>query len=556
MRFTSFVPGSLVIILAALPAQAEPKLNTIPVSQPGIELSADRAGVRSMVQSFASDNGTHVSLQSNGGLEMAFGSLSPARAGTAADAAKAFVSGSLGLSVAGSVNKASAGDQLVVSSALENNGTNHIRFSHEVAGIPVRGEEVAVSLNADNSVSCVNGTYHELPANVPATTISDKDAAARAVAHIGATSLRVETTTTRAWLPIDGKLTLAILANVASAAPLGDYEVAIDAATGRVIGGENHLENAAGGFADVKSDEGKVTAEGKIYPHSPLDHEMMTTAITNLNAKDKLVGSYVNVTNAKEDAAVAANGQFFYEEGNTHFAEVMVYRNLEQVHGFYKSMGFTGRDKVMAAAVHYGDAYDNAFYSPMSDSMSFGDGNKLNNLSLEDNVAFHEYSHGVVKLITPLSGAEGGAMNEADADYFACTMTGDSKLGVWVMRKLNRPWMRNLDNKKHYPEDLHGEVHADGEIWGAVMWDIRNALGAGTADRTIFKSWYNMPNRPSMKNGGEAIIAADKQLNNGANADKLTAIFKARGIFPATNAQFAGERSIARQASFLGLFNE
>src|SRR5690606_16148244 len=121
----------------------------------------------------------------------------PARAGSAADAAKAFVSGKLGLRVAGSAERtaAAAGHQLVIERALENLGTNHVRFRHEVAGIPVRGEEVAVHLNPDNSVSAVNGSYHELPAEAPAHTISDADAAARALAHVGATSLRQETTT-------------------------------------------------------------------------------------------------------------------------------------------------------------------------------------------------------------------------------------------------------------------------------------------------------------------------------------------------------------------------
>lgn len=556
MRFTSIVPGSLIIILAALPAQAEPVLKPIPVSASGIELPADHAGVRSLVQAFAKDPGTQVSIQPDGGLQNAMGRLAPARAGSASDAAKGFVSSTLGLRIAGQQDRAAAaiGHQLVVDRMLANLGTNHIRFRHEVAGIPVRAEEVAVHLAADNSVTAVNGSYHELPAEVPAQTISDRDAAARAMAHVGATSLRQETTTQRAWVPVEGKLTLAIMASVAAAQPLGDFEVAVDAVTGRVIGGENHLMHE---MAEPVSDRDRVTGEGKVYPHSPLDHQMITTALTNLNAKDKLVGAYVKVVNADEEGAIAANGQFFYEEGNTHFAEVTVYRNLEMVHAYYKSLGFNGRDKQMKATVHYGDNYDNAFYSPMSDSMAFGDGNKLNNLSMEDNVAFHEYTHGVNNLITNLGGSEGGAMNEASADYFACTMTGSPLMGVWVMRKLNRPWMRNLENKSHYPEDIHGEVHKDGEIWGAVLWDVRKQFGAGMSDKLIFKSMFNLPSRPKFSNGLEAIIAADKTLNNGANVAKLTEIFAARGIKTANQvAQITGDRSIARQAAFLGLINE
>lgn len=548
MNFASIAKSSLIIILGALPAQAA-NLAPLPASPNGIELPADHTGVQSMIQSFAKDHSARVNLAASG-LENASGLLAPARAGSATEAAKAFVAGKLGLRVAGSAERASAaaGHQLVVDRALENLGTNHIRFRHEVAGIPVRGEEVAVHLNADNSVSAVNGSYHELPSEMPAHTISDADAAARAVAHLNATSLRQATTTQRAWLPVDGKLQLVVLANVAAAQPLGDFEVAIDAETGKVVGGEDHLQFE---HAPV-SDPGRETATGKIYAHSPLDHDMVQVALTNLNSKDKLVGAYVKVVNEDVDGAISSTGEFNYDEGNTHFAEVMVYRNLEMVHSYYKSLGFTGRDKQMKATVHYGDKYDNAFYSPMSDSMAFGDGNRLNNLSLEDNVAFHEYTHGVNRLITGMGGAEGGAMNEATSDYFACTMTGSPLMGVWVMRKMNRPFMRNLENKKHYPEDIHNEVHADGEIWGGVLWDLRKAFGAGPADRMIFKSAYNLPSRPSFKNGLEAILTADKQLNNGANAAKITEIFRARGITTTNNAPSV----VARQGQFLSLFND
>lgn len=544
MRFASFAQASLIIILGGQSAAAG--LNPLPVSPNGIELPADHVGVQSMIQSFAKDPSARVNLEA-AGLQHASGLLAPSRAGSAVDAAKAFVTGKLGLNVAGQASRSSAaGHQLVVERALENLGTNHIRFRHEVAGIPVRGEEVAVHLNADNSVSAVNGTYHEVPAAMPAHTISDADAAARAMAHVGATSLRQETTTQRAWLPVDGKLQLVILANVAARQPLGDFEVAVDAETGKVIGGEDHLQ-----FEHAHEGD-RVNATGRIYAHSPLDHEMITAMLTNLHSKDKLVGAFVKVINEDEEGAISATGEFNYEEGNTHFAEVMVYRNLELAHTYYKSLGFNGRDKQMKATVHYGTDYDNAFFSPMSDSLAFGDGKRLNNLALEDNVAIHEYTHGVNRVITSMSGAEGGAMNEATSDYFACTMSGDPKMGVWVMRKLNRPWMRNLENKKHYPEDIHNEVHADGEIWGGVLWDVRKAFGAGMADRLIFKSAYNLPSRPTFRNGLEAILTADKQLNNGANAAKITEIFQKRGI---TTTNQAPSR-IARQAALFSLIAE
>src|SRR5205807_693568 len=136
----------------------------------------------------------------------------------------------------------------------------------------------------------------------------------------------------------------------------------------------------------------------------------------------------------------------------------------------------------------------------------------LNDLSKEDNVAFHEYTHAVSHYVTGFGGAEGGAMNEATSDYYAGTINNDSKIGAWAMHKLGKPWMRNMDNKKHYPEDIHHEVHADGEIWGGTLWDIRNALGASTADKTIFKGMHYYGSKPDFAKAASSIIQADKDL--------------------------------------------
>ena len=50
--------------------------------------------------------------------------------------------------------------------------------------------------------------------------------------------------------------------------------------------------------------------------------------------------------------------------------------------------------------------------------------------------------------------------------------------------------LRRVDGNKHYPEDLVGEVHADGEIWSRALWDIHKALGAKLADTIIIRAQF------------------------------------------------------------------
>ncbi|HKG51800.1 MAG TPA: hypothetical protein VKB14_15290, partial [Actinomycetales bacterium] len=50
--------------------------------------------------------------------------------------------------------------------------------------------------------------------------------------------------------------------------------------------------------------------------------------------------------------------------------------------------------------------------------------------------------------------------------------------------------LRTLVRNKHYPEDVRGEVHADGQIWSLALWAIRSALGPVVADRIIVKAQF------------------------------------------------------------------
>ena len=39
------------------------------------------------------------------------------------------------------------------------------------------------------------------------------------------------------------------------------------------------------------------------------------------------------------------------------------------------------------------------------------------------------------------------------------------------------PCLRRVDSTKRYPRDIVNEVHADGEIWSACLWQIRDIVG-------------------------------------------------------------------------------
>ncbi len=72
------------------------------------------------------------------------------------------------------------------------------------------------------------------------------------------------------------------------------------------------------------------------------------------------------------------------------------------------------------------------------------------------------------------------------------------------------PCLRRLDGTKHYPDAIVGEVHDDGEIWSAALWQIRGALGATKADTVILQHHF--------------LLTADTSFNQAANALVTAAI--------------------------------
>ncbi|MBU1106751.1 MAG: M36 family metallopeptidase, partial [Candidatus Riflebacteria bacterium] len=240
---------------------------------------------------------------------------------------------------------------------------------------------------------------------------------------------------------------------------------------------------------------------------------------------------------------------------NTHFDEVGMYNYITTIHDFFKTLGHSKLDRPMKAIVHLGDKYDNAYFSPWENKMAFGDGDKFNVLSREAGVAYHEYSHAMLNSIKSLTySGESGAINEGQADYFACTVTNDPLLGEWAVAKMNKPYLRILENDLEYPKDIQGEVHADGKIWGAVLWDLRKALGKDVSDVIIYRSLYNLKSSSAkFIDGYNAIVTADKDFFEGKNIAQIDKVFAKRGII-ASN--YNGAVLTAEDLKEIRLFNE
>ena len=133
-------------------------------------------------------------------------------------------------------------------------------------------------------------------------------------------------------------------------------------------------------------------------------------------------------------------------------------------------------------------------------------------------------------------------MGEAFGDYLAASFFAEIKpnilrptIGNWDAVAYSGdepPCLRRLDSNKRYPKDIVNEVHADGEIWSACLWELRAALGRNAADILVIAHHFLLTRFATFENAANALITADKNLNQGRNESIIREIFVKRGILP------------------------
>jgi Zn-dependent metalloprotease len=429
------------------------------------------------------------------------------------------------------------------------NKVNHLSFQMMIDGVAVNEARIDLHTDKDGVVVLANGSLPTIDEITNQIVIGKYQAIGAAKTAIEADKFRAVPQAQLQILPCENKTgKMVYVTRIAVENPLGDWEILIDAETGEALRVNNEM-------AFRESHNGK----GQVFVTNPLICDASIETLYHLTA-NTLTGLYCRVVNEDTDESVNENNEHIYDTDNTHFDEAGMYNYITTIHDYYKRVhGHDKLDKPMRATVHLGTNYDNAYFSPWQGAFAFGDGDKFNNLAREASVAFHEYSHAVINSITYLAySGESGAINEGQADYFGCTVTDDAKIGEWVTNKMDRPYLRNLENDLHYPEDIHGEVHADGKIWGALLWDIRKAIGREKADKVIYRSHYYLNgSRPTFMDGFNALITADKNLFDGENKEAITRVCENRGVVAKSyNGAVLTADDLNNKARFLKLHKE
>ena len=310
-------------------------------------------------------------------------------------------------------------------SEVDHLAMTHVRFQQVTHGVPVVGAELAAHYDAQGRLTSIDANY------IPG--IRDIDVEPKLSAQLGrdvaladviAATKNVDESKLTAS---DGKLVVyaggdrpaALAYEYTVRAVFGDepaiWMLTVDAKTGEILHRYNNLQTieatGAGVLGDTKTFQ--VAQSGSSYA---MNDTSRGVSISTYNANGQQVGPSQGAT------PVSSSTLTSWDRGIGPGAAVDAHVYAGVVFDYYKKVharnAIDGAGGAMLSTVHFGQAYDNAFWD--GTGMSYGDGGQLfKPLSAGLDVVAHEFTHGVTERTSNLNyQGQSGALNESVSDIF------------------------------------------------------------------------------------------------------------------------------------------
>ncbi len=421
----------------------------------------------------------------------------------------------------------------------------HVRLHQYYKGVEVYSAEMSVHTNRFGQIRVVHSNYFPQISVNTAPSISPGEAINAAVTDANARILRKPPRADLVIFPNREALKIGDYANayrlayraiIHSWKPLAGWEYIIDANTGQRLHRRN-LIKFADGRGRVFNPNPVVALKDRTLTDQDdsaeaIQEEAYTDVILpELDGTGFLDGTYVS-TKLTKYRAKEPTLTFNYTRDDDRFEEVMVYYHIDAVARYLKKLGFNLVDDWPIPVNAHFDDEDNSFYD--GESLNFGDGGVDDAEDAE--VIIHEYGHAILdQQVKNIYRDEGGAIHEGFSDFLAAGFYsavsegfGDTTVFDWAgtFDESTRP----LDSDKHYPDDIKGEVHADGEIWSAALWEIFEAIGRDESLRLVIESHFLLSPDTEFVDGASAILVTEQDLNGGENFDLVLGIMENRGF--------------------------
>ncbi|MEU1269608.1 M4 family metallopeptidase [Streptomyces sp. NPDC005799] len=486
----------------------------------------------------------------------------PSRAGAIENAASAL------LAHAASLGLTSAEGTSVRDVIVDKDGTQHVRYDRTYRQLPVLGGDFVVHLAPDGAYRGANRatgkriSLASITPSISAPKAADIAANALRAVNLGETLKKLTASPQLVVDALHGAPKLAWRTNVTAKDTLGNpvaRTVITDAVSGRQIDAWDDIETATG--------DGKSLYSGTV----PLE---TTVSGSTYQLKDPTRGNtYTGDAANKTDLCfltsicVSRAPSTVFTDADNHWgtgatadrasAAVDAQYGTDVTWDFYKNTfgrnGIAGDGKGSYNRVHYGNAYNNAFWDDSCFCMTYGDGDGTTFGPLVSlDVAGHEMTHGVTSKTAALTySGESGGLNEATSDILGTLVEwyannpsdpGDYLIGEKIVRSgFGRAALRYMDKPSRdgasadYWSSSVGNL--DVHYSSGVANHFAYLLAEGSGPKTINGVSYNSPTY----NGSSV---------TGIGRAKLGAIwYRALTVYMTSSTNYAGARTATLNAA-------
>jgi len=463
----------------------------------------------------------------------------------------------------------------------ESAGRKVLRYDHVIDGVRVFGAQTIATVDESDRLRHLD--LYAGPTRIIQTAGDSglKPAAAAKIAQdsAGPAEPRLKSPPPElVWYPTPAGVVRAYVVLLATRNPPHDWQIVVDAASGQILDKRDLIKHMPDGTGMVFDPNPVVTANDNTFRVTgatvgscgfagtvvaTLDAQRVSRTLRDLTMSGPnftLSGPWCEIHEFGAPATTiptSTTGTFNFTCTDPRFNAVMIYYHIDSFQRYLQSIGITNAH---ASPIQCDplDTDGGGWFSTLDGGLHFGGSGACRpDRATDADCMIHEYQHAIQESIVPgwagsnnpVTGRdEAGAMGEGAGDFVACAYFSDR--GGAFQREVFEDWvygdqggLRRVDGVKIYPTSWNNEVHDDGEIWAAALWNIYRAIGGdGTAAqheaarqamfRSLFGSYPLLATNASMPDGAEALMRTNAALDQyrGAHLREMLQSFHDRGI--------------------------
>lgn len=335
--------------------------------------------------------------------------------------------------------------------------------------------------------------------------------------------------------------------------PRGLWVSYVDAHTGELINVHNEVRYVSGvifGEHDIRHPESGTEISPFTWLNLTSDTGVDTQtdgsggySVDGNSVGGNLFGEYITVRNqAGSNGYLSTEGDGLFTESEASMAEIDTYHFLSKVIDW---ADVYAPDVNTVWFDYYGTVVSkvnlnstcNAYYDGNVNFYAAGGG--CNNTGRLADVIYHEWGHGL-HYTNIESGTIDGSVSEGVGDTVSTFFTEDPFIAPYF--STGGSHIREVSSNRSYPEDVVGQVHTDGLIFGGAVWDFWAELKSTYSDpddaRDVLFDVFvgGMKGGPDIPGSYDEFVSADDDdgdLGNGTpHLCELIDSFSMHGLGP------------------------